>query len=152
MSMEPALKEVIEAVLASLRPTILKPRHVEIVVTCDQLQPISINPIVLRQILINLVKNAAEALSDGGRIELLSRELIESNGEKQVEIVVADNGPGIAPHLLDQLFNPVDSSKGSDHAGLGLNIVRNMAKDIGVRINCQSSPTTGTSFRILIPR
>ncbi len=146
------VKEVIESVLTSLRPTILKPRHVEIVVTCDQLQPISINPIVLRQILINLVKNAAEALSDGGRIELLSRELIESNGEKQVEIVVADNGPGIAPHLLDQLFNPVDSSKGSDHAGLGLNIVRNMAKDIGVRINCQSSPTTGTSFRILIPR
>ncbi len=145
------VREVIESVLMSLRPTILKPRHIEIVVACDQLQPISINPIVLRQILINLVKNAAEALPIGGRIELQSRDLIESNGEKQIEIVVADDGPGIAPHLLDQLFNPVESSKGSGHAGLGLNIVRNMAKDVGVRISCQSA-ATGTSFRILIPR
>jgi len=144
--------ELITSVLVSLKPTILKPRNIEVVTTCDPLPPVAINPIVLRQILINLVKNAAEALPPEGRIELQSRELIEASGEKQVEIVVADNGPGIAPHLLDQLFSPVTSSKGSGHAGLGLNIVSNMARDIGVRVSCQSHPDSGTRFRILIPR
>jgi len=132
------VSELIESVVTSLKPTTLNPRRIEIVALCDALQPITINPIVLRQILINLVKNAAEALPPEGRIELQSRELLEANGEKQVEIVIADNGPGIDPQLLDQLFTPVASSKGSDHAGLGLNIVRNMAKDIGVRVSCQS--------------
>ncbi|WP_156827013.1 ATP-binding protein [Geopsychrobacter electrodiphilus] len=146
------VKELIESVLTSMKPTTLTPRRIEVVAAFDQMQPIAINPIVLRQILINLIKNAAESLPPEGRIELQSSEMLEANGEKQVEIVVADNGPGIAPQLFNQLFNPVTSSKGSGHAGLGLNIVRNMAKDIGVRISCQSRPETGTCFRILIPR
>ncbi len=143
---------LIESVLASLKPTILQPRQIEIVTACERMQPISSNSIVLRQILINLVKNAAEALPPGGRIELHSRELIEGDGKRQVEIVVADNGPGIASHLLDQLFSPVTSTKGSGHAGLGLNIVHNMASDIGARVSCQSSAENGTSFRIVLSR
>lgn len=143
---------LIDSVLDSLKPTVLLPRNIEVIKACERIPPISSNPIVLRQILINLVKNAAEAMPAGGHVELKSREIIESDGTRQVEIVVADNGPGIAPHLLDQLFNPVSSTKGSGHAGLGLNIVRNMANDIGARVSCQSSAEAGTSFRILISR
>jgi len=143
---------LLESVLTSLKPSTLKPRQIAVVVTCDQLPPLAINPIVLRQILINLVKNAAEALPPQGRIDVQCCERVDADGEKHIEIVIADNGPGIPSEQLAQIFNPIKTTKGKGHAGLGLNIVRNMAKDIGVRISCHSRPETGTSFRILIPR
>jgi nitrogen-specific signal transduction histidine kinase len=64
---------------------------------------------------------------------------------------VQDNGPGINAEIKERLFSPVISTKGEGHAGLGLNIVKGMADDIGAKISCHSSAELGTSFNLVIP-
>ena len=102
--------------------------------------------------LTNLVKNAAEAVTEVGRIEVATRGLVNFNGKNFVEIVVRDNGPGIPDDVQAKLFTPVESTKGGSHAGLGLTIVKNLVDGMGGYISCRSSATDGTRFEILIPR
>jgi signal transduction histidine kinase len=105
----------------------------------------------LRQVVMNLVKNAAEALPKGGRIDLATRDRIHKNGALFVELRIGDNGPGLPEHVLNELFTPVTSTK-PGHAGLGLSIVKQLLDQLGAEISCASGPTTGTRFQILLPR
>lgn len=134
--------------LKSLEGPLLRKRQVETRLDIEPMPPVASNPFVLRQILLNLVKNAAEALEAGGTITLRGRRLFDSDGARRVEILVSDDGPGISAAVLERLFMPGVSTKGG-HAGLGLSIVRSMAADIGASVSCQSS-ASGTSFRILL--
>jgi HD-like signal output (HDOD) protein/nitrogen-specific signal transduction histidine kinase len=104
----------------------------------------------LKQVLLNLTKNAAEALPPGGTIETSTRDGIFQNQQSYVEITVRDNGPGIDPAILPQLFSPVSSTK-AGHSGLGLTVVNNLIKEMGGSISCCST-ATGTEFKILLPR
>ena len=72
-------------------------------------------------------------------------------------ITIEDNGPGIALEVKQQLFSPIDSTKGDDHAGLGLSIVNKLVKDMNGSIVCRSNTQgstgkTGTQFQILLPK
>ncbi len=104
----------------------------------------------LRQVLTNLIKNAAEAMDNGGAILLKTSRSVNVNGRDFVEIVVADKGPGMPTEVLHNLFKPVDSTKGSGHSGLGLSICKNLINDMGGTISCRSS-SNGTEMQILIP-
>jgi len=112
------------------------------------------DPDVLKQILVNLVKNAVEALTaqgrSGGRIEIVNRGNINRERQLYLELVVSDNGPGLAREVLANLFTPVQSSKDGAHHGLGLSIVHSLVKKLGGHIACRSS-AAGTSFEILLP-
>lgn len=104
----------------------------------------------IRQILTNLMKNAAEALQSGGRIRVATKDPVNVNGHRYTELTVEDNGPGLPPEILEKLFSPVESTKGLEHQGLGLNIVKRLVDDMGAIILCSSSET-GTHFQLLLP-
>ncbi len=128
------------------------PRHIAVTY---ELQPdlprLATMAVLIRQILANLLINAAEALDDGGEIRLISREGYCSERGRYVEICVVDNGPGIPPGLRERLFRPVVSTKGEGHVGSGLSIVKGMVDDLGARINCHSHQGSGTSFSLQLP-
>lgn len=105
----------------------------------------------LKQILINLIKNAAEAIPEGGLLLISTRGKIIRDGNEYVEISLVDNGPGIPGHIMADLFKPVASTKGEGHAGLGLSIVKSLVDELKGRIFCQSNEISGTAFQILLP-
>jgi putative nucleotidyltransferase with HDIG domain len=104
----------------------------------------------LKQILVNLIKNAVEALPEGGEIAIANNGLINRDGRLYIELGVKDTGPGIAPEVMAKLFSPVQSTKGSGHRGLGLAIVHSLVKKLDGIITCRSDKT-GTAFEILLP-
>ncbi len=105
---------------------------------------------VLKQILVNLVKNAVEALDGHGKIDIANRGHVVRDRTLYVDLVVADNGPGMSQEVLTNLFSPVRSAKEGKHHGLGLSIVHGLVKKIGGTISCRSG-AAGTSFEILLP-
>lgn len=104
----------------------------------------------LRQILINLVKNAVEAIPHGGRIDLRNNGVVERDGGHFVALTVSDTGPGIPDAVRARLFQPVTSTKEGSNRGLGLSIVHDLVNRHGGRIACRSS-RGGTIFDILLP-
>ncbi len=109
------------------------------------------NANTLKQIYTNLIKNAVEALPANGQLMVYTQDNVNVDGKEHIEISVTDNGPGIDTQILPKLFSPVDSTKGNDHAGLGLTIVKNLVGELHGSISCRSS-SKGTSFHILLPK
>ncbi|MBN1835223.1 MAG: HDOD domain-containing protein [Spirochaetales bacterium] len=101
----------------------------------------------LKQVVINLLRNASEAMPGGGSIHIESA--LEPGDPQYIEIRVKDEGPGIDPEIQKRLFEPFVSSKG--HEGLGLSIAYNIVKDLGGEISYQTGTEGGTTFRIRIP-
>jgi signal transduction histidine kinase len=106
----------------------------------------------MKQILTNLIKNAAEALQEGGNIAITTRDNAYLNGKAFVEIQIVDDGPGIPAEIMQQLFTPVTSTKDSSHSGLGLAIVKNLIDELSGHISCTSNPGQGTRFQLYLPR
>lgn len=102
-----------------------------------------VDRIQIQQVLLNLVRNAIDAMARQSRqrLEIRSRDA----GDGRVEISVADNGPGIAPTLLPHLFEPFHTSKESG-MGLGLSISRTIIEAHEGRIWAAASPLGGAAF------
>lgn len=115
----------------------------------------------LKQVFINLVSNAAEAMPPGGNIHISTRHISNRLGEQlnhtmkkdpgQVEITIRDEGPGISDSIKSRLFEPFVTTKTDGHAGLGLSIAYNIVKELKGNITCESSEKTGTRFKIVLP-
>lgn len=105
----------------------------------------------LKQILLNLVKNAVEVLPRGGRIEIANNGQVQRNGRLFYALSVSDNGPGIPAEHRSQLFSPVQSSKPGTNRGIGLSIVHGLVKKLGGSIACASTSPKGTVFEICLP-
>jgi len=105
---------------------------------------------LLGQVMINLLKNAIQAIEDAGatqgEIVLSYQKTPDGNGL----IEVSDNGPGIAPELVNQIFIPFFTTK-SDGSGIGLSIARQIMRAHGGRIQVQSIPGQMTTFSLLFP-
>lgn len=144
--------KVVDDVLRLFRTTNFVPNNVEIVVNMpDGANRIEGDPDILKQILVNLLKNAIEALSaTGGRIEIANRGHVNRERRLYLELVVSDTGPGLSREVLANLFSAVKSTKEGPHHGLGLSIVHSLVKKLNGHIACRSG-TTGTSFEILLP-
>jgi nitrogen fixation/metabolism regulation signal transduction histidine kinase len=97
----------------------------------------------ISQVLINLIKNSAEALQGlpNPRIELCSR----TNHRAQVEISVTDNGPGIPAELIDEIFVPFFTTR-TNGSGIGLSLSRQIMRAHSGRITCKSIPGKETVF------
>jgi len=105
----------------------------------------------LKQVFINIIKNAVEAMPQSGEIEITTRDNCFQNGSQYIEISLKDNGPGIPEKVLQNLFRPVESTK-KGHSGLGLTIVAELINEMSGTISCYSSKGQGTEFKILLPR
>jgi signal transduction histidine kinase/HD-like signal output (HDOD) protein len=146
-----AVARVASEVVRLFRTTGFLPQNVEVTLAVQDDARIEGDPDMLKQVLVNLVKNAVEALeSTGGRIEIASRGLVNRDRTLYVELTVADNGPGLPRDVLANLFSAVKSTKDGDHHGLGLSIVHSLVKKLHGHIACRSG-STGTAFEILLP-
>jgi two-component system sensor kinase FixL len=103
--------------------------------------------IQIEQVLVNLLRNGIEAMSESIRRELVVTTT--RRAQEMVEVSVADSGPGIAPELIDHLFQPFHSTK-RDGMGLGLSICRTIVEAHGGRIRAEQNPTGGTIFRFCL--
>lgn len=101
----------------------------------------------LKQVVINLLRNASEAMPGGGNIHIESR--LEIGEPERIEIRVRDEGPGIPEEIQKRLFEPFVSSKG--HEGLGLSIAYSIVKELGGEITYETAKDAGTTFRVRIP-
>jgi signal transduction histidine kinase/CheY-like chemotaxis protein len=112
-----------------------------------ELSEVNVDPSQLEQILMNLTVNARDAMPDGGRV------IIETRNEgDQVALVVADTGVGMdaetAAHVFEPFFTTKEPGKGT---GLGLSTVYAIVEQSGGHITVESEPHRGTTFTILLP-
>ncbi|WP_306394612.1 HDOD domain-containing protein [Telluria beijingensis] len=150
--------KVVDDVLRLFRSSGFVPATTQVVSRMEGDGAIEGDPDLLKQILVNLVKNAVEALGSrpNGRIEIVNRGHVNRERQVYLELVVGDNGPGLSREVLANLFSPVASGKDGHDAGangnrgLGLSIVHGLVKKLGGHIACRSSGS-GTSFEILLP-
>lgn len=106
---------------------------------------IQVDPDQFRQVILNLILNALQAVSRRG---LVTVKTWRENGWFTME--VADTGPGIAPEVLAKLFQPFTTTK-EDGTGLGLSIASDIIKEHGGKISAQNHPGRGASFLVRIP-
>ena len=105
----------------------------------------------IRQVVINLVRNAAESLPEaGGMVAIKTSSPVWQNHRTWVELEISDSGRGIPDEVRDTLFSPVKTTKGEGHSGLGLSIVKQLVDDMEGIIACRTGQE-GTTFRILLP-
>lgn len=99
----------------------------------------------LKEVILNLVENAHAALDGEGRVEVTARA-----GGSVIEISVSDDGPGIPPEFLPQIFEPHFSTRSSG-TGLGLAIVRRLVESWGGSVAAESEPGRGTTVFVRMP-
>src|SRR5690606_23823927 len=99
-------------------------------------------------VVINLVRNAMEAMRDAGRRELIVRTL--PDGPDQVVVEVEDTGPGISDEIAARLFQPFVTSKASG-MGIGLSISKRIVEAHQGNISARRNETGGMTFRFSLP-
>ncbi len=102
------------------------------------------NPIMLGQVVLNLIVNACEAQPGGGEVRVSSEA-----AQGSVRAEVADRGPGIAAADRERIFEPFFSTKNS--TGLGLSICHSIVQQHGGRLEAQPRPGGGTVFKMTLP-
>jgi signal transduction histidine kinase len=105
----------------------------------------------LNQVFMNLIANAAQALSgvEDARITLRTSGV----GDERIAVSIADNGPGIPAEVLPRIFDPFFTTKDvGEGSGLGLSIVHGIVERHGGTISVQSPPGEGTTFTVELPR
>lgn len=105
-----------------------------------------IDPVQMRQVLLNLALNSLDAMPEGGDLTI---ELTRS-GTGWMELSVRDTGPGIAPELMPRLFQPFQSDKETG-LGLGLVISRRIVEDHGGTLSAENIRSQGACFTIRLP-
>ena len=101
----------------------------------------------LRQVFTNLVVNAVEAMPGGGILTITTRYDPEST---TCVVTVVDTGVGMAPELLQKIFNPFFTTKGTG-TGLGLAVIYGIVRGHGGSIEVASSPGAGAIFTVSLP-
>lgn len=143
-----AVREVIEGARMLLRSRFAGRMDAIVIDLPDNGLCVLGNRIRLEQVLINLLQNALEALGDREDAEIRVR--CEIGPSDTVSLVVADNGPGIRPDILEDLFTPFNTSK-DEGLGLGLAISKEIVVDYGGDIEVRTSPE-GTVFTVRLKR
>ncbi|MBX3393837.1 MAG: PAS domain S-box protein [Phycisphaerae bacterium] len=115
----------------------------------DGVPTINADPIQFEQVLLNLIRNAMEAVSL--RADEPKRVSVQTRWERpdRVHVEVRDNGPGISPEALNRLFEPFHTTK-PDGLGMGLPISRSIIGSFGGRLDCIESAPGRTVFRIVV--
>lgn len=111
----------------------------------DNLPKVPFDMNQMKQVLINLIKNAMEAMEDGGTITVTTEAL-----DDQVAVSVHDTGKGIPPEILPNIFNPFFTTKKTG-TGLGLAVINKIIEDHHGSITVTSSKEKGTTFTVALP-
>jgi two-component system sensor kinase FixL len=113
------------------------------------LPPVLVDHVQVQQVVLNLVRNAVEAMEQVERRELtVGTRAVPEQG--MAEVIVADTGPGIAPEVADRLFQPFVTTKATG-MGLGLSICREIVEAHHGRLTTAPVSSGGTVFRVTLP-
>lgn len=140
-----SLNDVVKKTLELLRPEIENRRIAVKTKLARQLTATPVDATQLQQVLVNLVKNAAQAMTTGGTLTLQTGENADA-----VWVSVADTGGGIPQEQINRIFEPFYTTK-KKGTGLGLMIVQRIVRAHGGKIELESHVGRGTTFRILLP-
>lgn len=116
----------------------------------QRLPQIAADPDQLKEVFVNLIVNACDAIVDGGNIVIEEEPPSKNAHPKSIVIRVSDDGPGIAPSISDKLFQPFFSTK-EEGTGLGLSIATRIVEEHGGRIGLDSHEGQGATFTITLP-
>lgn len=140
------VEEHVRSIL-TLNEAAFREKNIELIVECEA--PIrtymAMEPFDM--ILMNLVKNAADAIEDRGRIIIT----VQAEGTDRFSLCVEDNGVGIDENALEEIFNPFYTTKGNMGTGLGLYIVYSEVEKLGGEIDVSSRKGEWTRFRVELP-
>ncbi|MDB6028571.1 MAG: Signal transduction histidine kinase, nitrogen specific, NtrB [Verrucomicrobiales bacterium] len=139
------INDVIQETLTLLRPELENRGLIVNIKLSRRLSPLPIDAAQIKQVLVNLVKNAMQAMTKGGSLTVESGESHEG-----VWFSVSDNGGGIPEEEMNHIFEPFYTTK-KKGSGLGLMIVQRIVRDHGGRIELESRVGQGTMFRICLP-
>jgi len=112
------------------------------------LPPVHVDRVQIQQVLVNLLRNAVEAMSQSPKRELSL--MVKRHDAERVEVVVRDTGPGIAPVIAEQLFKPFVTTK-PHGMGIGLAISKTIIEAHGGELTAEPNPEGGTIFRFTVP-
>jgi PAS domain S-box-containing protein len=152
------VKEALQMLRASIPATIEIRRHLE---TTDAV--VNANPTQIHQVLMNLCTNAAHAMRAKGGVLEVSLRRVQLNRDNNVnhpdlspgdylELSVSDTGHGIPARQMNRIFDPYFTTKeAGDGTGLGLAVVRGIARAHGGAVTVESTPEQGSIFRVFLP-
>ncbi len=142
-----SLKALVQESLTLVLLTV-KDKGVSIDVRLDpKLDLVIMDKVQIQQVIVNLLRNAIEAL-DGRDVREIT-VASEPEGEKHIAIEVRDTGPGVAPEMLERLFQPFATTK-QEGMGIGLSICRKIAESHGGRLTYHPNPRGGAVFRLTL--
>jgi C4-dicarboxylate-specific signal transduction histidine kinase len=144
------VKEVIKRAVAICRGELRKMVKSFEVNVADNLSPIFIDPVAIEQILVNLLVNAAQAVDREDSRVMLNVEQGNTRQDRLI-IEVSDNGCGMDEKTKEMIFEPFITTRVQDNgSGLGLFICQNLIEKMGGRIEVESSPGVGSTFRVFL--
>lgn len=129
----------------------LKQKNISISRSFEANERINVDGKQITQVLLNLINNAIDSLDSGGRITVSTHAVESKKGMRSVHIVIKDNGSGIAPDIVQQIFEPFFSTKGNKGTGLGLSICKGIIDNHGGEIDFKSRLGQGTTFTLSLP-
>jgi PAS domain S-box-containing protein len=158
LSLAPVLKEAFKLLRASLPATIMIESSID-----PEAGPILADATQMHQVLLNLCANAAHAMGQGGgvlsvRLERRELDLAQAEGLPGLEpgahvlLSITDSGQGMAPEVLERIFEPYFTTKGpGEGTGLGLAVVHGIVKSHRGAIRVSSQPGLGSAFQVFFP-
>ena len=141
-----SLGVVLHETVELLRPELENRGQVIVEKYSSQCPDIPFDPAQMKQVFVNLVKNAMQAMTRGGQLTIETGSTPEA-----VWASISDTGAGIPEEKLNRIFEPFFTTK-KKGSGLGLMIVQRIVRDHFGRIDVESRPKQGTTFRVWLPR
>jgi two-component system CheB/CheR fusion protein len=156
------VNELVSGITRLLRRTIGEDIEISLDLAAE-LWPVVVDPAQLEASLTNLATNARDAMTDGGRLMIVTanRTLDADYAAQHAEVApggyvmleVSDTGCGMTPEVMHRIFEPFFTTKSRDKGtGLGLSMVFGFIKQSGGHIGVYSEPGIGTTFRLFLPR
>jgi len=112
----------------------------------EEIPTVAVDETQVKQVFFNVIKNALQAMSDGGILKITTQEM-----DRFISVVIEDNGPGIDPEKLGAIYEPYHTTK-PEGTGLGMMIVQRIMRDHGGEIEINTEPRRGTRLTLRFPR
>jgi signal transduction histidine kinase len=149
LNREPTDLEVLSEDVASSFRTLAEAEGIDLgVEIASELPLVEIDPVRVREILVNLTANALRHTPRGGQVTI---RVAHDGTEGRATVEVHDNGEGISAEDLPLIFDRFYKSRDSGGSGLGLTIAKNLVAAHGGEIGAESAPGTGTTIRFTLP-
>lgn len=147
------VQPLLQALVELMRDTLQIRHKIELRMEAGESVEVRADPNQLKQVLLNLIQNAADAIGTEGQISLRYRREMQRLRGKQIPVVVievGDTGSGIPADIRSRLFDPFFTTKATG-TGLGLSIAARIVENHGGAIHYQTEPGRGTTFGVVLP-